>query len=279
MFLVLLLAASPARTHPPKVRLTGAWDLPSGYMYHIDPYLARAIARLAGVNATIHDVGAGQGLYVNYWRSCGLRATGEDGVPNVGTITGGTVVSRDASTYPSECDPAAEVDLVTALEIAEHIPKKFEQRFLKHITCMASRILVLSWAHPGQRGVGHVNPATLEEVKHKMSLLDPAWTISTGWTDELRRSASISWFKRNVAVYVPVNATSALPSPRLGEADTLKYDGSAATVPRLRAAHAQALAAITELNATIAVEGEGRLASRAIALMHSMQKELARLPV
>jgi hypothetical protein len=238
--------------------------------------MATAIARLAGSNASMHDVGAGKGLYVHFWRGCGLQVTGEDGAVNIDSITGGTVVHRDASTYSIDCDPASAVDVVTALEIAEHIPKKFEPRFLKHVTCMASRALVLSWAHPGQAGNGHVNPATLEDVKEKLRPL--GWTLQQEWTNELRRSAKVPWFKKNVAVYVPADATSALPSPRPSGADTPKQSGMSATSPmRLRASLAQAMASIAELNGTTA--DTGLLVTQAVGFLRTMQAELARLPV
>jgi hypothetical protein len=163
---------------------------------------------------------------------------------------------------------------VTALEIAEHIPKKFEQRFLKHITCMASRALVLSWAHPGQPGFGHINLATLEQVHEKMRQL--GWAAHPEWSEELRRSAQFEWFKNNAAVFVPVEAKSALPSPRAGAADT---PSQPATIPpQVRASLAQAMAAVTELNVTSSAD-KGFLASRAVELLRGMQAELAKLPV
>jgi hypothetical protein len=115
MLLAILLAAVTSGTHR-RFRPTGAWDLPVGYQYMIDSDFAASIARLAGPNATLHDVGAGQGLYVQFWRSCGLQVTGEDGASNIDKTTRGTIVYRDASTYSNECDPAAAVDVVRAAE-------------------------------------------------------------------------------------------------------------------------------------------------------------------
>jgi hypothetical protein len=120
-----------------------------------------------------------------------------------------------------------------------------------------------------------VNPATLEHVQKKMSLL--GWAVHQEWSKELRHSAHFKWFKSNVAVYVPVDAKSALPSPVPDDADRLGQSHSAAIPPQLRATLAQAMATIAELNANIAKKET--LLSRAAALMRAMQAELAELPV
>jgi hypothetical protein len=113
---LLGLVAAQRRVH---VRQTGAWELPHGYQYMIDSDFAAAVARLAGPNATLHDVGAGKGLYLHFWRSCGLQVTGEDGAINIDSTTGGTVAYRDASTYSKECDGVRAVDVVRSQEQAE----------------------------------------------------------------------------------------------------------------------------------------------------------------
>jgi hypothetical protein len=46
---------------------------------------------------------------------------------------------------------------VLCLEVAEHIHRRFEATLLDNVDRYCSRMVVISWAIPGQRGRGHVN--------------------------------------------------------------------------------------------------------------------------
>ena len=54
-------------------------------------------------------------------------------------------------------------DWVMSLEVGEHVPARFEDVIFDNIATHAHDAVVLSWAAPGQPGLGHVN--TLPEAR------------------------------------------------------------------------------------------------------------------
>ena len=57
------------------------------------------------------------------------------------------------------------------LEVAEHIPAKFEDIFLSNLVRHAKHGLILSWAVPGQPGHYHVNNKPLALVVQSLKKL------------------------------------------------------------------------------------------------------------
>jgi len=77
-----------------------------------------------------------------------------DGNPNVNFISGGLGQQQDL-TEPFELDH--KFDLVLSLEVAEHIPKKYESIYVDNLVKHCKKHLIMSWAIVGQSGAGHVN--------------------------------------------------------------------------------------------------------------------------
>ena len=63
----------------------------------------------------------------------------------------------------------------------------------------ARKMVVLSWGHPGQRGYGHVNGRTSEEVEQMMN--ERGWEKNERHTEMLRTAANAPWLKSNVQVF------------------------------------------------------------------------------
>lgn len=59
-------------------------------------------------------------------------------------------------------------DIGICLEVAEHIPPDLCGQFLDNLTNMCASKLILSWAIPGQGGLGHVNEKVREFVVEMM---------------------------------------------------------------------------------------------------------------
>ncbi|CAG2225446.1 unnamed protein product [Mytilus edulis] len=60
-------------------------------------------------------------------------------------------------------------DWVVSIEVAEHIPKEYEEIFLDNIFRHANEGIILSWAVPGQGGLNHVNNKPIEYVIEVMN--------------------------------------------------------------------------------------------------------------
>lgn len=99
-----------------------------------------------------------------------------------------------------------QYEWIISLEVAEHIPEKYEAVYLDNIFRHATEGIILSWAVPGQGGLSHINNKPIEYVTKVMR--DNGFKIDAEKTMKLQESASFSWFKRNMNVYVRNTTTS-----------------------------------------------------------------------
>merc|ERR1711924_56131 len=84
--------------------------------------------------------------------------------------------------------------------MGEHIPKQYERQFLDTITEKAAIGVVLSWAVPGQDGVGHVNCQTNDYVKGKMR--ERGFVFDVEATAAIRVAATAApWVKHTIMVF------------------------------------------------------------------------------
>tara|TARA_B100001540_G_scaffold212443_1_gene187297 strand:+ start:132 stop:722 length:591 start_codon:yes stop_codon:yes gene_type:complete len=177
---------------------TGAWwaatNASSSVNYYLDSRFAAAVVRLSAANnfSSLLDVGAGVGRYVRYYRSQGLSASGVDGLNDVFNRSMGAVDEVDLA-KASWCRRA---DVVTCLEVMEHVPAAFEEHVVDQLACCAGRRLILSWAPPLQLGNGHVN---LRNVSYVVKIMERrGWHERADETLALRQASALRWFRRNV---------------------------------------------------------------------------------
>jgi 2-polyprenyl-3-methyl-5-hydroxy-6-metoxy-1,4-benzoquinol methylase len=137
---------------------TGFWNFGGQHLKNehcIDPILSKAIVQsLHQKNVReVYDFGCGLGNYTLDINQSGIQCTGFDGNPETSKFP--NCIVKDL-TKPMNLEP---VDCVLCLEVAEHIPKQFEESLLKNITTSIkdNGVLILSWAVEGQGGLGHVN--------------------------------------------------------------------------------------------------------------------------
>lgn len=101
------------------------------------------------------DLGCGCGVYSHYFARHGVEVLSIDGVqPPREYSFPGTIHLQDL-TVPFE-NQWNRFDMALCLEVAEHIPEKFSESFLRNITGF-SPLLILSAAPPNQGGHHHVN--------------------------------------------------------------------------------------------------------------------------
>ena len=60
--------------------------------------------------------------------------------------------------------PDLEKGIVISLEVGAHIPSTYQDVFIDNITTICNSYLILSWAVPGQPGIGHVNCLSNETI-------------------------------------------------------------------------------------------------------------------
>lgn len=184
--------------HGEKVSNTGAWILPKTFKYHIDRNLSSAIVEFMGNHKleSVIDIGAGKGAYAFALKAAGYEVDAVDGARNIAQLSEGLVRTHDLTT---PFRPCTKFDMVLSLEVAEHIPKYYEESYLNNIKCSCRKFLIVSWAPPGQAGSGHVNLARFKEVKDKFERR--GFKYRPNESKALRAKATLSWFRRNLAVF------------------------------------------------------------------------------
>ncbi|KAK7004444.1 hypothetical protein BgiMline_005964 [Biomphalaria glabrata] len=84
-------------------------------------------------------------------------------------------------------------DWVVSIEVAEHIPAKFEEIYLDNLARHAREGIILSWAVPGQKGLSHVNNKALADVIIEMSKRGFHIDVQAG--EPLRKASLFGWLR------------------------------------------------------------------------------------
>lgn len=187
-----------------KINNKGFWETETEIGHHYDKKIAEYLLNFLkkeGIN-TFVDFGCGMGDYIkNINNNSNITCEAYDGNPNTNKLTEGIGKILDLS-IPFKLKNNFEC--VMSLEVGEHIPKEYEQIFIKNITAHSNNMLIISWAIKGQGGDGHVNCQNNDYIigqieKHgfKYNKID---------SDEFRKNVSNAhWFKNTIMVFYKHN--------------------------------------------------------------------------
>jgi hypothetical protein len=178
---------------------SGIWGLDTAKKRHrYDPKLAEGILYLYKSATSIADLGCGKGDYCKFLKEHRINTVhGYEGTPDIKEIA----AYDDIMILDLTKRRWVEIyySLVLALEVGEHIPKKFEQVFIDNVCEFTKKDLVLSWGIPGQGGVGHFNEQTNEYIISEF--VRRGFRFEKKRTRFLREKASLRWFKKSVLVF------------------------------------------------------------------------------
>jgi hypothetical protein len=136
----------------------GYWETNDYTGHAFDKKLCGIIEFILNTNSIekLLDVGCGFAEYSRYYKSKNnnIDCDAYDGNPNTELLTEGFAKTLD---FSKVVDLGKIYDCVLSLEVGEHIPKEYEQVFIDNICKHSKKIVILSWAVPGQPGWGHVN--------------------------------------------------------------------------------------------------------------------------
>lgn len=178
----------------PEVHEHGYWQGAERLPHLHDAGFAQALCTfLAG--QTVVDFGCGLGDYVKAFRASGIDADGYDGNPQTGILTDGVGQVLDIA---APVDLNRQWDWVTCLEVMEHIPAEYEEAALDCLDRHCRKGIVLSWAVPGQGGLGHFNMQPESYVIGRMAAL--GYRVNMESSRLLREAATLVWFKKNTLV-------------------------------------------------------------------------------
>jgi cyclopropane fatty-acyl-phospholipid synthase-like methyltransferase len=92
-------------------------------------------------------------------------------------------------------------DVVISFEVAEHLPPRMANRFLRLLTS-ASDTVVMSAATPGQGGTSHLNEQPheywIEKIAQRGYTMD--WELTWRWREEWKGQTA-DWYHANVMVF------------------------------------------------------------------------------
>lgn len=114
------------------------------------------------VNERIFDFGCGPGTYCKYFEDRGFQdVIGIEGLHLNNFELCSHIKIYDLSSPFALMLPDEEhlKGNVISIEVGEHIPREFEKTFIDNLVYHAkkNRYIIVSWAHEGQPGYGHVN--------------------------------------------------------------------------------------------------------------------------
>jgi cyclopropane fatty-acyl-phospholipid synthase-like methyltransferase len=138
------------------------------------------------------DVGCGTGGMVEYAHSLGLDALGVDGDTNVACDH---IVNHDFT--QGAYIPDKEYDLIWCVEFVEHVEAKFIPNFLE--TFRHGKILMMTFAPPGQGGKHHVN---LQTASYWTNKLYKDWKVDRESTDHIRNTTTIFPYMERATVRI-----------------------------------------------------------------------------
>jgi hypothetical protein len=181
-----------------KINPRGFWETEDGSGHLHDQRLMRGLIKLCKnyKQKFLVDFGCGMGFYAKGFQQAGFSCDAYDGNPNTEELTGGIGKTLDLS---EPQDFGIMYDMVLSLEVGEHIPVDYEGIFIQNLVVHAEKMIVLSWAVPGQAGLGHVNCRDNEYIIGKLK--ENGFRYDERWSGILRRSSLLPWFRKTLMVF------------------------------------------------------------------------------
>ena len=162
-----------------------------------DVPLSKALSKFL-VGKKVASFGDGPGVYKELLLSYNevLSYDSFDGAPYAELTTNNNVKFLDLSVPIYHLD---QYDWVISLEVAEHIPEKFESVYLDNLVRHSREGIILSWAAIGQGGHSHINNRDFPYVKAKMEERNYIHDLPS--SEYLKAQSTFGWFKNNINVF------------------------------------------------------------------------------
>lgn len=176
----------------------GSWEGQVESKHQYDSILSKAILNILQKNnvKNLLDLGCGIGKYSKYFTDNDIFCECFDSHPDTKQLTNGLCETLDLSTAKNF---NKTYDCVLSLEVGEHIPHTLENNFIQNITNHSHKLIIMSWAIPGQPGDGHINCQNNEYIINLVTNYNFLFDNET--TNNLRQNSSLWWFKNTIMVF------------------------------------------------------------------------------
>jgi len=169
--------------------------------HKIDDGLIMGLPQIFEENSSVVDFGCGNADYIKHLIKNKFECEAYDGNPSTPEMTGGVGKVLDLS---KEFDLGKTFDYVISLEVAEHIPKEFEEIYVDNLIRHTGFYLITSWALDGQGGDGHVNEQNEDYVLDMYKKKGMIYNEEV--SNALRNIAVLGWFKKTIYVFNKKNS-------------------------------------------------------------------------
>lgn len=119
-----------------------------------------------------------------------------DGAPFCEETTNNTVKFLDLTMPVHHLKP---FDWIISIEVAEHIPKEYENTYVDNLVRHAREGIILSWATPGQGGLSHLNEKFFEEVESKM--YSKGFKHLSEESKKISNKSFLPWIQNNLNIF------------------------------------------------------------------------------
>jgi 2-polyprenyl-3-methyl-5-hydroxy-6-metoxy-1,4-benzoquinol methylase len=162
------------------------------------------------------DFGGGPGIYLTGFRNYAREHYGVTNSQQLKLVTmephplgeclfdGLKQDTTDLLHEPLSEIPSRKYDLVMTIEVLEHIPVEFHHYVIQALTKMTKKWLVVSAAHPGQPGEGHIGPSMKTQKQWMDEILANVGDVleyDENKTNELHRVPTWPTIKENGIVF------------------------------------------------------------------------------
>ena len=167
-----------------------------GSPHKIDNGLMEGFPSIFEDGSSVVDFGCGNADYIKRLISDGFKCEAYDGNPITPKMTGGIGKVLDLS---KRFDLEKKFDYVISVEVAEHIPKEYEEIYVDNLIRHTGYYLITSWAIKGQGGDGHVNEQDEDYVLNLYK--EKGMVYQKDISEALRGVATLGWFKKTIYVF------------------------------------------------------------------------------
>lgn len=169
------------------------------------PKMARALIDNLPEFKSLADIGCGSGAFAAALQREGILAIGFER----GRQGRKMAMRQEVECFPFDASQGykpligSPFHVAMSLEVGEHIPPEFTDTFVEYLTRTASRFIVLTCAHPGQGGQGHVNEQPQSYWILKVTA--KGWRYSQELSEKVARSLKVmessDWLYQNMMVF------------------------------------------------------------------------------
>lgn len=178
---------------------TGIWS-EDEKIFHVDSIdLLNSLKEHLNNQKPVYDFGCGTGFYLKELSKCGFngKLIGFEGT----SVPKAENVIFEVTDLSSPMENILDPGQILSFEVGEHIPKEFEQSFIDNITRFCDSRLIISWAVPGQIGLGHVNCQSNDYIINEINKRGFIYNISISNDIRNRAHNTTPWFKDTIMVF------------------------------------------------------------------------------